>query len=296
MGASVPQGPTETGFHSLSGKAALVVTSDDFGADVAVNKAVEAAHRNGILTAASLMVAAPAAADAVARARVMPGLGVGLHLVLTDGAPALSPAAIPDLVDADGRFQSNMALAGINFLRPRVRRQLEAEITAQFEAFAATGLPLDHVNAHKHFHLHPLVATLLLKIGPRFGMRAVRAPVEPAHVLARAETTPTPISARLATAYARQLAHRLRRAGMAAPDAVFGLRWTGHLTAERLLALIPHLPPGIVEIYAHPATRDDYPGHAPGASHRDELAALTNPRVIAAVHASGRRLASFATA
>ncbi len=283
MGASVPQG-------------SLIITADDFGADIAVNEAVEQAYRNGVLTAASLMVAAPAAANAVARARAMPGLGVGLHLVLVDGTPVLPPGSVPDLVGPDGRFRPNMALAGMNFLRPRVRRQLRAEITAQFEAFAATGLRLDHVNAHKHFHLHPVVASLLLEIGPRFGMRAVRAPAEPADVLARTEPTATPLSARLATLYARRLAARLRRTGLSVPDAVFGLRWTGHLTAARLRALIAHLPPGAVEIYAHPATRDNFPGHAPGAAHVAELEALTDPAVIAAVAASGRRLASFATA
>jgi len=263
---------------------------------VAVNEAVELAHRDGVLTAASLMVGAPAAAEAVARARAMPGLGVGLHLVLVDGRPVLPARAVPDLVDGGGRFRSNMTLAGVNFLWPRVRRQLAAEIKAQFEAFAATGLQLDHVNAHKHFHLHPVVASLLLEIGPRFGMQSVRAPIEPGAVLARVEQGANPVSARLAGTYAQRLAGRLRRAGLRVPDAVFGLRWTGHLTAERLAGLIACLPGGLVEIYAHPATCDDFVGHAPGAEHRAELAALVDPQVRAAVVASGARLTSFAGA
>ncbi len=278
-------------------RASIIITADDFGADAAVNDAVEQAHRTGVLTAASLMVGAPAAADAVRRARTMPGLGVGLHLVLVDGVPVLPARAVPDLVGADGRFRANMPLAGVNFLRPRVRRQLAAEITAQFEAFAATGLPLDHVNAHKHFHVHPVVSALLLAIGPEFGMRAVRAPVEPASVLVLAEPTGerTPLGVRLADRYASHLARHLRRAGFAVPGAVFGLRWTGHLTADRLLALLPHLPPGLVEIYAHPATRNDFPGHASGAAHVAELGALTDPRVIAAIAANGRHLGNFAS-
>jgi len=276
----------------------LIITADDFGADACVNEAVNRGHRQGILTAASLMVGAPAAAEAVARARTMPGLGVGLHLVLVDGRPVLPPRALPDLVDREGRFRSNMALAGVNFLRPRVRRQLAAEIEAQFAAFAATGLPLDHVNAHKHFHLHPVVASLLLEVGPRYGMRSVRAPVEPGAVLARVEpgTTSKSVSARLAGAYAQRLAARLRGAGLRVPDAVFGLRWTGHLTAARLAGLIACLPEGLVEIYAHPATRGDFVGHAMGADHRAELAALTDAGVRAAVAASGARLTSFGAA
>ena len=65
----------------------LIVTADDFGAALAVNEAVEIAHTQGILTAASLMVGGEAADDAVERARRLPGLGVGLHVVLADGRP-----------------------------------------------------------------------------------------------------------------------------------------------------------------------------------------------------------------
>ena len=105
------------------------------------------------------MVAGPAAADAVRRARAYPSLRVGLHLVVIEG-PAVSAAAeIPGLVDADGQFPSDQLRLGLRyFFRPSVRRQLGAEIRAQFAAFAATGLTLDHANAHKHMHLHPTVA------------------------------------------------------------------------------------------------------------------------------------------
>ncbi len=122
----------------------LVITADDFGAAPQVNEAVERAHLGGVLAAASLMVAGPGAADAVARAKRMPNLRVGLHLTLVDDRPALAAAAIPDLVDADGFFRSDMARSGAAmFFFPHVRRQLEAEIEAQFKAFAATGLALD---------------------------------------------------------------------------------------------------------------------------------------------------------
>ena len=117
----------------------LIITADDFGLHESVNQAVERAHREGVLSAASLMVAAPAAADAIARARAFPSLRVGLHLVLADGQSILPHAAIPDLVDAKGRFGDRMARDGVRFFfLPWVRRQLAAEIRAQFEAFAAS--------------------------------------------------------------------------------------------------------------------------------------------------------------
>jgi hopanoid biosynthesis associated protein HpnK len=157
----------------------LIVTADDFGLHHDINAAVERAHCQGILNAASLMVSAPAAADAVATRAPATGLRVGLHLVLADGVATLPCDQIPDLVDASGRFGSAMVRDGFRFFfLPRVRAQLAAEIRAQFEAFAATGLPLDHVNAHKHFHLHPTVLSLILSIGRDYGMRAVRLPRE----------------------------------------------------------------------------------------------------------------------
>jgi chitin disaccharide deacetylase len=272
----------------------LIVTADDFGASIAVNEAVEQAHTDGILTAASLMAAGEAADDAVARAKRLPGLGVGLHLVLVEGRPMLPSLKVPDLVDHTGHFRTNMALAGVNFFfRPSVRRQLAAEIEAQFAAFAATGLPLDHVNAHKHFHLHPTIAGLILSIGRRYGLNAARAPIEPLDVIDRIEPAPQTLAGRIAAPYARGVARRFRKAGLTVPDQVFGLAWSGHMTAPRVKALAEALPPGLSELYCHPATSDAYPGSAPGYAYRAELAALIDPDIQMTLMQQGVELGRF---
>ena len=253
----------------------LVVTADDFGASPEVNEAVEHAHRDGILTAASLMVAGNAASDAVTRARALPQLGVGLHIVLVEGKPILPADRIPALVDATGNFRTDMARAGVTiFASPAARRQLAAEVEAQFAAFAATGLALDHVNAHKHFHLHPTIAGTILKVGERYGMRAVRAPIEPRALLRLVDGTDT--GPRIETAWARLVRARMRGAGMLVPNQVFGLAWSGAMTAERIRGILERLPDGLTEIYTHPAT-GPYPGSAPGYDYRSELAALVDP-------------------
>lgn len=272
----------------------LIITADDFGADLAVNEAVEQAHREGVLTAASLMVAGAAAQDAVSRARRLPKLRVGLHLVLVEGRPVSDPAAIPDLLGADGEFRTDMAALGADiFFKPHVRRQAAAEISAQFEAFAATGLPLDHVNAHKHFHLHPTIAALIARIGPRYGMRTLRVPAEPRAVLMAAEPAGRPPPAYVTAPWAWAMRRRFRRAGVAAPDQVFGLSWSGAMTAPRLAGLIRNLPPGTSEIYMHPASAESYPGSAPGYSYRAEFEALMAPEVIAAARAEDLALGGF---
>jgi hopanoid biosynthesis associated protein HpnK len=272
----------------------LIVTADDFGAAREVNEAVEAAHRGGILTAASLMVAAPAAADAIARARRLPSLRVGLHVVLLEGRPVLPAAALPHLTDAGGLFAANAATLGVRVALSRAaRRELTAEITAQFAAFSDSGLTLDHCNAHRHFHLHPLIGELMAQIGPRFGLRAVRVPLEPAAVLRKvARPSGSPLTA-LTLPFALRLRRRLASAGLIAPDRVLGLRWSGQMTRARLAGLIRHLPDGLSEIYLHPAT-SAYPGSARGYRYREELEALMAPEVIAAARDSGARLGGFA--
>ena len=226
----------------------LIVTADDFGMSLEINAAVEDAHRNGILSAASLMVAGDAASDAVARARAMPGLGVGLHLVLVDGRPMLPPARLPDLVDGSGRFPGNMTLLGARiFFSARARRQAEAEIRAQFDAFRATGLALDHVNAHHHFHIHPALRDIVIGLAPEYGVRAIRLPREPGLTAGNAIVAP----------FVASLRRRLDRAGVAHNDWQLGLTGTGAMNATRTRNMLAVLPGGVTEIYFHPASGND---------------------------------------
>jgi len=259
----------------------LIVTADDFGVDIAVNEAVEQAFTNGILTCASLMMGAPATADAVARARRLKGLGVGLHLTLADGVPVSPPHAVRGLIDMHGRFRDDLVGSGIRWaFNPIVRLQLAHEINAQFQAFIATGLILDHVNVHKHLHLHPTVSSLVIHIGRRYGLLAIRVPDEPRHILMQAEPARKLPRSGLAPVL-RLLRRRARRAHLVHNENVFGLAWSGAMTEERLLALIPHLPEGLSELYTHPATADEahMPHAAKGYRYQDELKALLSPAV-----------------
>jgi hopanoid biosynthesis associated protein HpnK len=267
----------------------LIVCADDFGLSPAVNEAVERAHREGILNTASLMVAAPAAADAVRRARAMPGLHVGLHLVVIEGPASLPPAEIPLLVDGAGQFPSDQLRLGVRyFFHPAVRRQLRREIAAQFAAFARTGLPLDHANAHKHMHLHPTIGRIMIEEGLRHGLPALRIPAEPPAVIAAAGTSAT-FAARAMAAGTHILRRQAQRAGLRVNDHVFGLAWSGHMTAARIAALAEHLPPGLSELYCHPATTCDPLLEAlmPDYEHAAELAALIDPAVRSALIRAG---------
>lgn len=229
------------------------------------------------------MVAGEAAADAVARARRLPGLQVGLHLVLVEGSSVLGRAALPNLVDDAGWFGSDQVARGCRyFFSPACRRQLAAEIAAQFDSFAATGLRLSHVDAHKHMHLHPVVGRLAIAGAVRAGAGRLRVPAEPPDVLAACGEAPS-LGARALFLYSAWLRRAAQRAGLAVDDQVFGLGWSGHMTAERWLALLAHLPAGRSEIYTHPATRQDATlcRLMPDYDHKGEFSALCDPRVVA---------------
>lgn len=256
----------------------VIFSADDFGLTQSVNAAVELAHREGALTQASLMVAAPAAADAVRRARLLPGLKVGLHLVLVDGDSVLGHARLPTITGPDGRFPRAQAALGVKyFFSPAARRELAAEIRAQFAAYAATGLPLHHADAHKHMHLHPTVGRLMLAIGREFGLPRIRIPAEPPAVLARCGARPG-LGDRALYVFSRLL--RTQAGGLAATDHVFGIKWSGHMTPARVAALLHHLPPGSSEIYFHPAVERDAALTAlmPDYEHPAELQALLEAR------------------
>ena len=158
--------------------------------------------------------------------------------------------------------------------RPRYARS--------FEAFAATGLTLDHVNAHKHFHLHPTLLTLLLRVGREYGIKAVRYPHEPARLLSRA-SLPERAAAAALKPWLLLMRRRLRNAGLIHNDQLFGIGRSGAVDEATLIEALRALPPGVTEIYLHPATRSGAAISAsmPAYRHADELAALLSPRVSA---------------
>src|SRR6185312_3037842 len=158
----------------------LIVNADDFGASRSINDAVIRAHREGILTTASLMVNEPGCGDAVELAKQNPRLGVGLHLTLLMGHSALSPREVPGLVNDRAEFLNEPVKVGMRyFFRRELREQLRKEIHAQFARFRTTGLTLDHVNGHLHMHLHPVVFGILMEDAQELGIERMRLTRDP---------------------------------------------------------------------------------------------------------------------
>ena len=235
----------------------LIVNADDFGRSVSINQAIIRAHREGILTTASLMVNEPAFEEAVALAREHPKLGVGLHLTLLCGHSALPPERLPGLVNARGEFSSNPASAGLRYFFQRsLREPLRQELHAQFQKFRATGLPLDHVNGHLHLHLHPTVFRILMADAGQLGIKCLRLTFDPLRLNLRLASGHFAYRA-LHVAIFHPLSARARPAlaqrGIRHTEAVFGLLQNARVDEDYVNRLLPQLPAGDSELYSHPS-------------------------------------------
>jgi chitin disaccharide deacetylase len=265
----------------------LIVNADDFGRSHSINQAVVRAHREGILTSASLMMNEPGSQEAACLARENPNLGVGLHLTLICGHAVSSPTQIPDLVDPKSNFSSDPFRTGVRyFLRRSLRPQMENEIAAQFEAFRATGLKLDHVNGHLHFHLHPTVFRILMRRARDWDLTHVRLTCDP--FLLNLKLASGQLFYRLGHALIFNLLSPWARPKLALrrikhTSTVFGLLQNARVDEDYLRRLIPLLPPGDSELYSHPSL-DEF---------KNELDALISPEVKALIQQHGVTLIRY---
>ena len=251
----------------------LIVNADDFGRSASINAAVIRAYREGILTTASLMVNELGCPEAVALAKENPRLGIGLHLTLLMGDSALPPKRIPGLANARGEFSDSPVGAGMKyFLKRSLREQLRAEIHAQFKKFRATGLPLDHVNGHLHFHLHPVVFGILVEDAAQLGLTHLRLTREPFWLdapLARGNRFYRASHAVIFSCLSWAAQARLRARRIKHTARVFGLLQNARVDEAYVSKLLPLLPPGDSELYSHPSL-DEF---------KNEFDALVSPRV-----------------
>ena len=254
----------------------LIVNADDFGRSPAINAAVIRAHREGILTSASLMVNEASCAEAVSLARQNPKLGIGLHLAVCCGRAGLPPEKIPGLVNARGQFRNHPVRAGLAYFFQRsLREQLRVEIHEQFARFRATGLPLDHVNGHLHFHLHPAIFSILMEDAETLGLRHLRLTHDEFSLnrrLAKGRWFYRMGHALVFNWLVSRARPELARRKILHPQRVFGLLQDSRVDEEFILKLLPELPAGACELYSHP-----------GAAGEAELQALISPRVRALV-------------
>jgi chitin disaccharide deacetylase len=284
----------------------LIVNADDLGWTDGVNRGIVEAFRNGIVTSTSLLANGAAFSSGVAAAKAAPGLGLGVHLNLSDGAPVADPESVTSLLNDDGLFAGGPE----SLLLRRARRglplnEVEAEWDAQIQKVRDAGIAPTHLDGHKHVHMLPGLFEIALRLAKRHDIGAIRVSLEASTLRAALSAGNKQragvvirqgVQARGLKLLARDAREQAERAGIATADYFCGIAQTGELTLEGVTQLLKSLPEGTTELMCHP-------GYADAAlrktatrlqnSRQTELAILTNTEIRNLVASQGIRLVDY---
>ena len=276
----------------------LILNADDFGLTKGVDDGIIRAHREGILTSATLMANGDAFAHAVELAVANPSLGVGCHLVLVGGKSVAPRQEISSLADSDGQLPTSLGALVGRVTTGRIRRaDIERELRAQIEKIQRAGISPTHLDTHKHTHAHPRVLDALGRVAQELGITRIRKPIER---LRDSWAGKAPIGQLVAASAARTVSLKFRalsrKYGLRSPKNFLGLASTGGLGAAALRRLIDTLPEGQTEIMLHPGIYDAdliQTGTRLRKERELEMNALVDPDVKRAVVANGIQLITY---
>ncbi len=284
----------------------LIVNADDLGWTAGVNRGIAEAHRNGIVTSASLLANGEAFAEAVELARDAGGLGLGVHLNLNDGPPVAPRESVPSLVNDSGEFEGGpdgllfkIATRGLSM------REVEMEWNAQISKVRDAGIEPTHLDGHKHVHMLPGLFEIALRLAKRHGIGAIRVSHEASSLRAALSTGPLRagvvlrqgVQARGLKLLARDSRQQAERAGVSTADHFCGIAQTGELTREGVARLLRNLPEGTTELMCHPGYADDALRRTATrlqGSRQKEVEILTDTEIRNLVASQGIRLIDYA--
>jgi predicted glycoside hydrolase/deacetylase ChbG (UPF0249 family) len=280
----------------------LIINADDFGLTPGVNRAIAELHQAGALTSTTLMATGPAFDDAVAVAHANPTLGVGCHIVLTDGVPVSDPQTIPTLLGPDGK---NFRPSLIDFIQALLRgkiskEEIKLEALAQIQKLQRAGINVTHVDTHKHTHLFPAVLRPLLRLAEQHSVHAIRHPFEQSWSLALGHGNRIRrLQVKLLGSLKTQFEHRpeIRDAHVFTTDGTIGISATGNLYQQTLHEILHAMPAeGTFELVCHPGYNDSDLDRITTRlrTHRDiERNALLNEVPALALHPNALQLINY---
>jgi chitin disaccharide deacetylase len=280
----------------------LIVNADDFGFTSGVNRGIVEAHSRGIVTSSTLMANGPAFAEAAQLAKTIPTLGIGCHVVLIDGRPVLSAEQVPSLTNA-GLFRDGMMTFAARAIAGNINAdEITAEATAQIRKIQAAGIPVSHIDTHKHTHLFPKILRPLLRAAAACGIHALRNPFGPrlplrsSDLMARPGLWARAAQLRFLGRFAGKFREAVDRDGFVTPDGTLGILVTGALDETLFHAIARSIPPGTWEFVCHPGYNDSDLQRAETRlreSRETELRVLTLPAARELLLQEGIELISY---
>ncbi|MCS7286187.1 MAG: hopanoid biosynthesis-associated protein HpnK [Anaerolineae bacterium] len=271
----------------------VIFNADDFGDCSEINEAIIRAHREGVLTSASLMVGGKAFEEAVKLAWENPSLAVGLHVTLAEGWPSLSPQELVGLADEKGKLKSGSVVGFLILFRKDAREALFREMEEQFRRFLATGLQLSHVDGHLHLHLHPLIFPELLHLAEEFGASGIRIPRDNWSLSLKFPPRRFFLSTFWALIYAPLVSWASKLAkgrSLIVVDRVYGLFKSGSMSEEYVVGVLKSLRGSSAELYFHPTSGPRLASLGPNPG---DLDTLMSPRIRQVIEERGIRLATY---
>jgi hopanoid biosynthesis associated protein HpnK len=236
----------------------VIINADDFGLCEGVNRGIVKAHTEGLLTSAVIMANMPCAEEAVVMSRSLPGLGIGVHLNLTEGRPLCQDERTNCLLDATGEFKFRPGQLSLRSLVSiEVRRAIKAELQAQIQWVFDHGIRLTHFDSHKHIHCFPVIFRIVSELAEQFGVSAIRWPLE----RQRFSNGSWPVPDKKGLAQSRMIGimarmNRYQNAGYFKTSDFIGIAHTGRISVSFLEAFARHHAAPITEIMTHPGFRE----------------------------------------
>ena len=285
----------------------LIVNADDLGWTEGVNRGIAEAHRNGIVTSASLLANGAAFGSAVELVRTTPALGVGVHLNLSDGEPVASRELVTSLLNERGKLEGKPESLLLRLARRSVSlEEMEREWDAQILKVRDAGIQPTHLDGHRHVQMLPGLFEIALRLAKRHGIAAIRISHEASSLRAALSfgtqqkgtvVMRQGVQARGLKLLAPDAREQAERAGIATADYFCGIAQTGELTREGVLRLLEILPEGATELMCHPGYVDAElakSGTRLQASRQKEVEILTDTEIRNLVASQGIRLIDYA--
>jgi chitin disaccharide deacetylase len=272
----------------------LIVNADDLGLHEAVNRGIFRAHRQGVVTSASILAGGEAFFHAVQELKTCPNLGLGVHLCLVDQRPVLDPKLIPSLVDFEGHLPSSYLEFTRRYVTGGIKRtEIQQELQAQVERVLETGLQVTHLDSHQHLHMLSGMDDVVLEIGIRNNILRLRLPTDKLRV--GKSSLLRRLQGSLLSSMASDARRKFESAGFSVPDHFAGFSCGGDFRLECWRILIPHLPEGSTEVMVHPGEDNRALRAATGWDYHweEELQALISPEVKEMIAARQATLINF---
>jgi predicted glycoside hydrolase/deacetylase ChbG (UPF0249 family) len=268
----------------------VIINADEMGIDEPRSHGILQAHEKGVVTSASLMANSGLLETLATRLREHPGLGVGVHLNLTEGSPILSHPKT--LADRQGRFFEK-AEARRRIMEGRLDlEEVRSEFDLQIRRVKDSGIEPTHLDSLHHVHVYPGIMAALCWAARRHGIEKVRLPREPV-------PAPGSVSSQVYWELVRyqglvaKASEILSAENMRTSDHFRGFALSGGIHFDRFVDVLARLPEGTTEIMVRPGLREANAKSFVSEDREKELKILTDPETRAAISQYGIELISF---